>query len=135
MKAEIDTLNLNLSNAFADDAEISDQYLEKLERDVMGVASMFDFNLKDKFLKQLSQENQKLKAELQNSKKKDIFEDKFLEKNKELKAVEIKLENAEKKIYKLEMKMQNEADQKEKLMIERKNDQKTFAEIKTKNEL
>ena len=58
-----------------------------------------------------------------------------MEKNKELKAVEIKLENAENKIDKLEMKLQNEADQKEKLMIERKNDQKTFAEIKTKNEL
>ena len=58
-----------------------------------------------------------------------------MEKNKELKAVEIKLENAEKKIDKLEMKLQNEADQKEKLMIERKNYQKSFAEIKTKNEL
>ena len=58
-----------------------------------------------------------------------------MEKNKELKAVEIKLVYAENKIDKLEMKLQNEADQKEKLMIERKNDQKTFAEIKTKNEL
>ena len=58
-----------------------------------------------------------------------------MEKIKELKAVEIKLVDAEKKIDKLEMKLKNEADQKEKLMIERKNDQKTFAEIKTKNEL
>ena len=58
-----------------------------------------------------------------------------MEKNKELKANEAKLVDAEKKIDKLEMKLQNEADQKEKLMIERKNDQKTFAEIKTKNEL
>ena len=32
------------------------------------------------------------------------------------------------------MKLQNEADQKEKLMIERKNDIKTFADLKTKNE-
>ena len=58
-----------------------------------------------------------------------------MEKNKVLKAVEIKLVDAEKKIDKLEMKLQNEADQKEKLMIEIKNYQKTFAEIKTKNEL
>ena len=33
------------------------------------------------------------------------------------------------------MEKKNEADQKEKLMIERKNDQKTFAQMKTKNEL
>jgi hypothetical protein len=33
------------------------------------------------------------------------------------------------------MKLQNEANQKEKLMIERKNDQKTFSDMKTKNEL
>ena len=67
----MDKLYLNVNNASAD--EISDQHLEQLDRDVMSVASMFDFNLKDKFLKQLSQENQKLKAELQNSKKKDIL--------------------------------------------------------------
>ena len=60
----MDKLYLNVNNASAD--EISDQHLEQLDRDVMSVASMFDFNLKDKFLKQLSQENQKLEAELQN---------------------------------------------------------------------
>ena len=58
-----------------------------------------------------------------------------MEKNKELKANQAKLVNAENKIDLLEMKLQNEADQKEKLMIEIKNYQKTFAEIKTKNEL
>ena len=35
----------------------------------------------------------------------------------------------------LKLKRKNKADQKEKLMIERKNDQKTFAEMKTKNEI
>jgi hypothetical protein len=49
VKAEIDKLYLNLSNASAEDAEISDQYLEKLDRDVMAVVSMFDFNLKEKY--------------------------------------------------------------------------------------
>ncbi len=39
------------------------------------------------------------------------------------------------KIDKLEMDLKNEADQKEKLMIERKNDQKTFTDMKTKNEI
>ena len=53
---------------------------------------------------------------------------------KEFKANEAKLEDAEKKIDKLEIELKNEADQKEKLMIERKNDQKTFADLKTKNE-
>ncbi len=66
VKTEMDKLYLNVNNASAD--EISNQHLEQLDRDVMAVASMFDFNLKDKFMKQLSQENQKLKVELQNFK-------------------------------------------------------------------
>ena len=49
MKVQIDNLCLKLGNASAEDGEISDKFLAKLDRDVKGVASMFDSNLKDKY--------------------------------------------------------------------------------------
>jgi hypothetical protein len=57
IKSEIDKLYLNLINASDDADKISDQYLDQLERDVTSVASMFDLNLKEKYLKEITHEN------------------------------------------------------------------------------
>ena len=61
IKSEIDKLYLNLINASADVEKISDHYLEQLEKDVTAVGSMFDFYLKEKYVKTISEENQKLR--------------------------------------------------------------------------
>ncbi len=49
LKVQIDNLSLKLSNASTEDDEISNKFLAKLDRDVKGVASMLDPNLKDKY--------------------------------------------------------------------------------------
>ncbi len=49
VKVQIDNLVLKLTNASAEYAKISGKFLEKLDRDVKGVASMFDPYFKDKY--------------------------------------------------------------------------------------
>ncbi len=72
IKVNIDNLYLKLINASEESAEITDDFLHKLDKKVKKFASINDFNLKEKYLHHLSQENQIFTQELSIMKDKQI---------------------------------------------------------------